>query len=276
MFTRGIEIKTVEQLLKMRRAGLVVATTLSALGKQVAPGVTTGELDAAARQMLADAGASSSFLGYGAKWGPPFPGVTCISVNDEIVHGIPGGRVLVEGDLVSIDFGAILDGWHGDAARTFAVGQVSPEHAELSRITENAMWAGIGAARLNGRIGDISAAIEASIVADGDYGIVREYTGHGIGTEMHMTPDVPNWGKRGRGPKVVEGMALAIEPMATLGTEDTVELDDEWTVATADGSWASHWENTITVTRRGIWVLTVEDGGEAELTRRGLPFGPLD
>lgn len=273
MFTRGIEIKTHGQLKKMRRAGLVVATTLSELGRLVAPGVTTGELDARAREMLAEAGASSSFLGYGAKWGPPFPGVTCISVNDEIVHGIPGERVLAEGDLVSVDFGAIVDGWHGDAARTFAVGQISEEHAELSRITENSMWAGIGAARLGGKIGDISAAIEASITAAGDYGIIREYTGHGIGTEMHMAPDVPNWGKRGRGPKIVEGMALAIEPMATLGTEDTAELDDEWTVVTADRSWASHWENTITVTARGVWVLTLEDGGEAELTARGLPFG---
>ena len=275
MFNRGIEIKSADQLISMRQAGLVVATTLSALGEQVAPGVTTAELDATAREMLARAGATSSFLGYGASWGPPFPGVTCISVNDEIVHGIPGERELADGDLVSIDFGAVLDGWHGDAARTFAVGTVSAEHAELSRITEDAMWAGIGAARLGGRIGDISAAIEASIGGSGDYGIIREYTGHGIGTEMHMSPDVPNWGRRGRGPKVVEGMALAIEPMATLGTEDTVELGDEWTVVTADGSWASHWENTITVTRQGIWVLTAEDGGEAELTRRGLPFGPL-
>lgn len=276
MFTRGIEIKSADQLLAMRRAGLVVATTLSALGEHVAPGVTTGELDALARDMLARAGATSSFLGYGAAWGPPFPAVTCISVNDEIVHGIPGERVLADGDLVSVDFGAILDGWHGDAARTFAVGSVSEEHAQLSRTAEEAMWAGIGAARLGGRIGDISSAIEASITAAGDYGIIREYTGHGIGTEMHMSPDVPNWGRRGRGPKVVEGMALAIEPMATLGTEDTVERDDEWTVVTADGSWASHWENTITVTRTGIWVLTAEDGGEEELTRRGLPYGPLN
>lgn len=275
MFTRGIEIKTPDQILKMRRAGLVVATTLTTLGARIAPGVTTGELDAMARDTLAQAGATSSFLGYGAKYGPPFPGVTCISVNDQIVHGIPGDRVLAEGDIVSVDFGAILDGWHGDAARTFTVGQVAEAHVELSRITEESMWAGIGAARLGGRIGDISAAIEASIDAAGDYGIVREYTGHGIGTEMHMAPDVPNWGKRGRGPKVVEGMALAIEPMATMGTEDTVELDDEWTVVTADGSWASHWENTITVTKKGLWVLTLEDGGEAELTRRGLPFGPL-
>ncbi|XSS53856.1 type I methionyl aminopeptidase [Propionibacteriaceae bacterium Y1923] len=259
----------------MRQAGLVVARTLTALREHVVAGVTTGELDAIARELLAEAGATSSFLGYGARWGTPFPAVTCISTNDEIVHGIPGERVLADGDLVSVDFGAILDGWHGDAARTFTVGQVSPEHAELSRVTEEAMWAGIGAARLGGRIGDIGAAIEASIVAAGSYGIVREYTGHGIGSQMHMEPDVPNWGRKGRGAKIVEGMALAIEPMATLGTEDTVELDDEWTVVTADESWASHWENTITVTRQGLWVLTLEDGGEAELTARGLPFGPL-
>lgn len=275
MFNRGIEIKTAGQLKKMRRAGLVVARTLTALGNHVAPGVTTAELDQVARDMLAQAGAESSFLGYGAQWGTPFPAVTCISVNDEIVHGIPGDRVLADGDLVSVDFGAILEGWHGDAARTFTVGEVSEERRMLSRITEESMWAGIGAARLGGRIGDISAAIEESLSAAGEYGIIREYTGHGIGSAMHMAPDVPNWGRRGRGPKVVEGMALAIEPMATLGTEDAVVLDDEWTVVTGDGSWASHWENTITVTRQGVWVLTLEDGGEAELTRRGLKFGPL-
>ncbi|MGA4508902.1 type I methionyl aminopeptidase [Propionibacteriaceae bacterium G1746] len=275
MFGRGIEIKTPDQLKAMRRAGLVVARTLVALGEHVAPGVTTRELDLLARDMLATAGAESSFLGYGASWGPPFTGVTCISVNDEIVHGIPGDRVLAEGDLVSVDFGAILDGWHGDAARTFGVGAISAENAELSRVTEESMWAGIGAAQLGARIGDIGAAVQSSISSAGNYGIIREYTGHGIGTEMHMSPDVPNWGRKGRGARIVEGMALAIEPMATLGTEETVELDDEWTVVTADGSWASHWENTVTATKHGMWVLTMEDGGEQALTSRGLPFGPL-
>lgn len=274
--SRGIELKKPAQLRTMRRAGLVVARTLVELGEAVAPGVTTGELDQLAREVLARHGATSSFLHYGADWADvPYPAVTCISVNDEIVHGIPGERRLVDGDVVSIDFGAIVDGWHGDAARTFLVGGVEDRVRELSRVTEESMWAGIGAARLGSRIGDISAAIEASIEKAGDYGIIREYTGHGIGSAMHMAPDVPNWGRPGRGAKLVEGMAIAIEPMCTLGTEDTRVLDDDWTVVTADGSWASHWENTITVTKNGLWVLTLEDGGEAELSARGLPFGPL-
>lgn len=281
MFTRGIEKLTPDQVRVMRRAGLVVARTLVAVGQAVAPGISTGELDRIARDQLAAAGAESNFLGYGASWGiQPFPGVTCISTNDEIVHGIPGERVLAEGDLVSVDFGAIVDGWHGDAARTFPVGEVSPEALELSRVTEESMWAGIGAARLGGRIGDISHAIETSIVAQGrsagrEYGIVREFTGHGIGSAMHQPPDIPNWGRAGKGPRISEGMCLAIEPMCTLGTEDTLTAEDDWTISTTDGSWASHWENTITVTPKGLWVLTLEDGGEAELSARGLPFGPL-
>lgn len=274
--SRGIELKKPAQLRTMRRAGLVVARTLVELGQAARPGVTTGELDGLAREVLARHGASSSFLNYGADWSSvPYPAVTCISVNEQIVHGIPGERRLADGDIVSIDFGAIVEGWHGDAARSFCVGEVTPEVRELSRVTEESMWAGIGAARLGGRIGDISAAIEASIEQASDFGIVREYTGHGIGSAMHMAPDVPNWGRPGRGAKLVEGMCLAIEPMCTLGTEDTRVLDDDWTIVTADGSWASHWENTITVTKDGLWVLTLEDGGEAELTARGLPFGPL-
>lgn len=276
MASRGIELKKPSQIRQMRRAGLVVAETLTTLGEHVAPGVTTGELDQMAREILACHGATSSFLNYGANWGiQPFPAVTCISTNEEIVHGIPGDRVLADGDIVSIDFGAIVEGWHGDAARTFLVGQTSERLHDLSRVTEESMWAGIGAARLGGRIGDISAAIEASIEAAGDCGIIREYTGHGIGTRMHMEPDVPNWGRAGRGPKLVEGMVICIEPMVTLGTEDTATLADDWTVVTRDGTSASHWENTVTVTKHGLWVLTLEDGGEAELTRRGLPFGPL-
>lgn len=281
MARRGIEIKKPGQLLAMRRAGLVVARTLVRVGQAVSPGVTTAELDQIARDALAEHGAGSSFLHYGGGWGaPPYPAVTCISVNEEIVHGIPGDRALVEGDIVSVDFGAHLDGFHGDAARTFLVGEVTPEARELSRVTEESMWAGIGAYRLGGRLGDISAAIEQYILAHPmasgeEYGIIREYTGHGIGSQMHQEPDVPNWGRAGRGPKLVEGMVLAIEPMCTLGTEDTVELDDQWTIVTADNSLASHWENTVTATKDGLWVLTLEDGGEEELTRRGLPFGPL-
>lgn len=277
MFARGIELKKPEQIKQMRRAGLVVAKILDELGRRVAVGVTTAELDAVAREMLAEQGATSNFLNYGAEWGyPPYPAVACISVDEEIVHGIPSDRKLADGDIVSVDFGAIIDGWHGDAARTFCVGEVSQQHRDLSEATRESMWAGIGAAHLGGRVGDISHAIELSILGQQQgYGIVREYTGHGIGTAMHQPPDVPNYGKAGRGAKIVEGLVLAIEPMVTTGSEDAVTLDDEWTVVTHDGSWAAHWENTVTVTKQGLWVLTELDGGEAELTARGLPFGPL-
>lgn len=277
MRARGVELKTAEQLRTMRRAGLVVARTHEALAAMAVPGVTTGELDRRAREVLAEHGASSSFLHYGAAWGyPPYPAVTCISVNEEVVHGIPGDRELAEGDLVSIDFGAIIDGFHGDAAITVGIGTLSEADARLSEVTRAALWAGIAAARLGGRVTDISHAIESFVRATGgDYGILADYTGHGIGSAMHQPPDVPNYGRPGRGPKIVPGLALAIEPMVTLGSDQGVVLEDEWTVATSDASRAAHWEHTITVTRHGLWVLTALDGGEAELTARGLPFGPL-
>lgn len=272
-----MELKTPEQLVAMRRAGLVVAQTHVALREAAAPGVTTGELDVLAREVLARHGATSSFLGYdGGYDDPPFPAVTCISVNEEIVHGIPGDRVLAAGDLVSVDFGAIVDGWHGDGAITFGVGELSPADARLSDVTREAMWAGIGAAHLRGRVGDISHAVERRIREEPlTYGIVRDFTGHGIGSAMHQPPDVPNYGRPGRGTRIVEGLALAIEPMVTLGSEEGLTLDDDWTVVTRDHSRACHWEHTMTVTKNGLWVLTAEDGGEAELTALGAPFGPL-
>ncbi|HHU40571.1 MAG TPA: type I methionyl aminopeptidase [Propionibacterium sp.] len=261
----------------MRRAGLIVAEVHRAVREAAAPGVTTGDLDQVARGILARHGAGSSFLNYGANWGyPPYPGVTCISVNEEVVHGIPGPRELVEGDLVSVDFGAIVDGYHGDAAITFGVGPLAEDDQRLSDVTLESLWAGIGAARLGGRVTDISHAIEKSIRGRRErYGILKDYTGHGIGSAMHQPPDVPNVGRPGRGPKIVEGLVLAVEPMVTLGSAVGVTLDDEWTVVTKDGSRACHWEHTITVTAQGLWVLTAEDGGEAELAARGLPFGPL-
>lgn len=261
----------------MRRAGLVVAEAHRAVREAARPGVTTAEVDAAASDVLARHGAGSSFLHYGGGFGlPPYPAVTCISVNDEVVHGIPGARTLVEGDLVSVDFGAIVDGWHGDAAITIEVGAVSDARRQLSEVTRESLWAGIAAAHLKGRVTDISAAIEASIKAcPVNYGILTEYTGHGIGSAMHQVPDVPNVGRPGRGPVIVPGLCLAIEPMVTTGSADTRILDDEWTVVTADGSDAAHWEHTITVTRKGVWVLTAPDGGEDECNRRGIPFGPL-
>lgn len=258
----------------MRRAGLVVERALSAVQAEVRPGITTGELDAVAAEVIASAGASPSFLNYGAAPDGTggFTGVICASPNEVIVHGIPGDRVLNEGDIISIDCGAIVDGWHGDAARTFTVGAVDEKVAGLVRTTEAAMWNGIAAARLNGRVADISAGVEDG---SGSYGIVSEFVGHGIGSAMHQPPDVHNYRVRGRTPRIVPGLALAVEPMLTLGSPENVTLDDEWTVRTVDGSWAAHWENTMTVTERGIWVLTAADGGEEMLNRLGAPFGPL-
>lgn len=169
-----------------------------------------------------------------------------------------------------------MDGWHGDAAITFGVGELAADDQRLSDVTRESLWAGIGAARLGGRVTDISHAIEKSIRGRKErYGILKDYTGHGIGSQMHQAPDVPNTGRPGRGPRIVEGLVLAVEPMVTLGSAIGVTLDDEWTVVTKDGSRAAHWEHTITVTEHGLWVLTAADGGEAELTARGLPFGPL-
>lgn len=273
-----IQIKTDDQIRTMRRAGLVVAEGLAEMVAAAVPGATTGELDQIGRDVIARHGATSNFLGYGAEWGiAPYPGVACISVNEVIVHGIPGERVLKDGDIVSIDYGAILDGWHGDAARTALVGEVSDEVRELSEYTRESMWAGISQITPGARIGDISAAVELSLEShEHPYGNIRDYTGHGIGTEMHMEPDVPNWGRAHRGPRITTGMCLCVEPMATLGDEENVTLDDDWTVRTLDGSWSSHWENTVAVTEKGLWILTEPDGGEAELTARGVPFGPLD
>ena len=180
----------------------------------------------------------------------------------------------VEGDLVSLDCGAIVDGWHGDAAITVPVGEVAPELVALVADTEAALWAGIAAARLGGRVGDISAAVERRLrEEEGRYGILEDYTGHGIGTAMHQPPDVPNVGRPGRGARLVEGIALAVEPMVTLGGHDTDVLDDDWTVVTSDGSWAAHAEHTFALTDRGAWVLTALDGGEEALTGLGVPFG---
>ena len=272
-----IERKTPDQLRSMRAAGLVVARTLDKVRAAAAPGVSTADLDALARQEIAAAGAVSSFLGYDAGFGlPPFPAVTCISVNSEVVHGIPGTRVLAEGDLVSVDFGVSVDGWHGDAAVSFGVGACPPERLRLSEVTHDALWAGIAAVRAGGRIGDIGHAVSSRIRREPrHYGVVEEFTGHGIGSAMHLPPDVPNQGRPGRGIPLTTGMALAIEPMVTLGSPRVVTLDDEWTVVTRDGSMAAHWEHTVAITEDGLWVLTAEDGGAAELAARGVPFGPL-
>lgn len=265
---RGIEIKTPEQIALMRKAGLVVGETLELMRRTVKAGMTTGELDAIAEDHIRSSGATPSFKGYHG-----FPGSLCVSVNDEVVHGIPGDRVINEGDVVSIDCGAIVDGWHGDAATTVAVGEVPDQVKELIRVTEEAMWRGIAAASLGGRVTDISHAVETYVRSQGSYGILEDYVGHGIGSAMHQPPNVPNYGRPGRGPKLVRGLALAVEPMVVLGSNDTRILADDWTVVTEDGSWAAHSENTFTLTERGAWVLTAPDGGEAKLAELGVPFG---
>jgi methionyl aminopeptidase len=265
---RGIEIKTPEQVALMRKAGLVVGETLDLMRRTVRPGVTTGELDAVAEDHIRSKGAVPSFKGYHG-----FPGSLCVSVNDEVVHGIPGDRVIDDGDVVSIDCGAIVDGWHGDAAVTLAVGEVPDEVRELVRVTEEAMWRGIAAARLGGRVTDISHAVESYVRSQGGYGILEDYVGHGIGSQMHQPPNVPNYGRPGRGPRLVRGLALAVEPMVVLGSPDARVLDDDWTVVTEDGRWAAHSENTFTLTETGTWVLTALDGGEAKLAELGVPFG---
>ena len=267
---RGIEIKTPEQIDLMRVAGRLVGETLELLRAAVRPGVTTLELDTLAEANIRDHGGIPSFKGYSH---PPFPATICASVNHEVVHGIPGDRVLADGDVISIDCGAIVEGWHGDAAITVPVGEIADDVRELLRVTEESLWRGMAAARLGGRVSDISHAIESHVRAEGRYGILEDYTGHGIGTEMHMAPNVPNFGRRGRGPSIVEGLALAVEPMVTLGSKHTDLLEDEWTVATVDGSYAAHFEHTFTVTPTGTWVLTAVDGGEQRLAALGVPFG---
>ncbi|MGL5809241.1 MAG: type I methionyl aminopeptidase [Nocardioides sp.] len=281
---RGIELKTPEQIDKMRVAGLLVGRTLELLREAARPGVTTGELNALAEDSIRSGGGIPSFLGYGR---PPFPATICASVNDVVVHGIPGELVLAEGDVLSVDCGAIVDGWHGDAAITVAIGEVRPEVRELMRVTEEALWRGIAAATLEGRVSDISHAIEQCVrgatdsggdargidAPAGGYGIVEDYVGHGIGSAMHQPPNVPNIGRPGRGPRLVRGMALAIEPMVTLGGGLTDLDSDEWTVRTADGSWSAHCEHTMTLLPDGPWVLTALDGGRHKLAELGVTYG---
>ena len=273
----GLEIKSTDELRVMRRAGLVVARALKDMAAAAVAGTTTAELDTVAREVLASENATSSFLNYDVGFGiPPYPAVVCISVNDEIVHGIPGERILADGDLVSIDFGAIVDGFHGDAALTVAVGDVAPEALTLSDVTRLSLAAGLALVRPEVSVGDISAAVQSYIrAAPARYGIVAEYTGHGIGTRMHMNPDVPNLGRPGRGPKLPVGATVAVEPMVTLGNPGTDVMDDDWTVVTRDGKVACHWEHTVAVTPGGCWVLTAEDGGEAILKAAGGRYAPL-
>lgn len=263
----------------MRVAGLLVGQTLEMLRAEARAGVTTGQLDALAEDFIRSGGGIPNF-----QLVPGYVNTLCTSVNDEIVHGIPGDRVLRDGDLLSIDCGAEVEGWNGDAAITLVVGgdgAGDPAAVRLSEITRRSLWAGIAALRPGGDLNDIGGAVEDSIREDGRadgvaYGIVEDYTGHGIGEHMHLPPNVPNYRVRGRVPQTSAGATLAIEPMVTLGDQANHVLEDDWTVVTDDGRPAAHWEHSVALTEHGIWVLTAIDGGEVELTARGASFGPLD
>lgn len=273
-----IEAKTPEQVVLMRAAGLLVGQTLELLRASVRPGMTTKDLDALAETHIRDGGGIPNFLGYHG-----FTGTICTSVNDEVVHGIPGSRTLVEGDLLSIDCGCSIAGWHGDAAVSLVVGGREagrPEDLELIDDTEASMWAGIAALTVGKSLYAVGAAVEDSLTAAGkrrgrQYGIVEDYVGHGIGTSMHMDPQVPNYRVSGKGPLVVDATTVAIEPMVTLGDEANHVLEDDWTIVTDDGSRAAHWENTVAATSRGLWVLTEVDGGEARLRELGVAYAPI-
>jgi methionyl aminopeptidase len=261
-----IQYKTDEQVHAMRLAGIIVGETLEILRGSVAVGVTTNELDALAERHIRSRGAIPSFKGYQG-----FPATICASVNEEIVHGIPSDRPIRDGDVVSIDCGAIFDGWHGDAAFTVAVGRVDPKDQALIDTCEASLWAGIAAAHIGGRLTDIGHAVERSIKSRGRYGILQEYGGHGIGTEMHQDPHVLNYGKRGRGPELVPGLVLAVEPMITRGSHRTRILTDAWTVVSADAAKAAHFEETFTLMPDGRpWVLTSPDGGKSALAALGV------
>jgi methionyl aminopeptidase len=269
----AIQIKTPAQIARMYEAGQVVARTLAALADAVRPGATTAELDAIAEREIRSAGAVPSFLGYSG-----YPASICASVNEQVVHGIPGdGDRLRAGDIISIDCGAILDGWHGDAAISVAVGEIDPADQALLDACEASMWAGIAQAVPGRRLSDISNAVERSVRGSGDYGLIREYTGHGIGTEMHMDPAVRNYGPPGQGPRLLTGMALAIEPMITRGGREVAELEDGWTVVSVDGSRAAHFEHTVAVTAGGPWVLTALEGAKwAAAERAGVRLSGRD
>jgi len=246
-----IIIKNHNEIELMRKAGKIVAETLLLVGEKVRPGITTAELDSIAEEFITKHGARPSFKGlYG------FPASLCISVNEQVVHGIPGGYVLKEGDIVSVDCGAKIDGFHGDAARTFAVGNISDEAKRLIQVTEESFFKGIEFARIGNNLTDISNEIQSYVEAAG-LSVVREFVGHGIGKSVHEDPEVPNFGKPGRGPKLVAGMTLAIEPMVNIGTYRVTTLGDDWTVISADKSLSAHYENTVVILPDGPEILTL-------------------
>lgn len=249
----GIERKSARELGLMRQAGRINAQALAAARALARPGSTTADLDAAAAEVLKRHGAKPAFLGYPGPY--PYPTVTTISVNDELVHGIPGKRKLKEGDIVSIDCGAVVEGYFGDSAITVGVGDLSPVAARLLAVTEQALYAGIAMMRPGRRTGDVSAAIQACVEGNGFF-VVLDYTGHGIGRAMHEDPQVPNYGVAGKGALLRPGMTIALEPMVLVGTDETRVLPDQWTVASADGSLTAHFEHTVAVTEGDPEILT--------------------
>ncbi|WP_179442813.1 type I methionyl aminopeptidase [Nesterenkonia sandarakina] len=278
MFSRSrVELKTPEQLRHMAAAGEILNEALQATLAAAAPGVTTGELNDVFAEVITSRGAKPNFLNYHG-----FPGYICASVNEEVVHGIPGERVLAQGDVLKIDGGCIVEGWHSDSARTRILGSsqegtADPEDERLSAVTEAAMWRGIAAFATAKSTGEIGEAIEDYVSSQPGkkLGILEDYVGHGIGSQMHMPPDVFNYATGFKGAKVRPGMALAIEPMLTRGGIETDVLEDDWTVVTSDGSRASQWEHSVARHAEGIWVLTAADGGAAELAPLGVTPVPL-
>lgn len=240
----------------MKEAGRITGEALLVAREHVREGISTYDLDKVIRHYIEHAGAKPSFLGYGG-----FPGAACISINDEVIHGIPSReRILKEGDIVKVDVGAFYKGFHGDSARTIPVGKVSDEALRLIEATEKSFWAGIANAKAGNRIGDIGNAVE-SCVREYGYSVVRRYVGHGVGHELHESPDVPNYGTPGRGVRLCNGMVIAVEPMVNVGVCDVKELSDGWTVKTADGKLSAHYENTIAITSEGVIVLTEVERG---------------
>ena len=245
-----VSIKNSRELSSMREACRISARALQLAGEAVQPGVTTGEIDRLVRKYIESEGATPSFLGYGG-----FPGSACISVNDEVIHGIPGKRVIHAGDIVSVDVGAHFNGYHGDNAATFGAGDISPEAQALMDATRESLQEGIRAAKAGNRIGDIGAAVQRYVEVRG-YSVVRQFVGHGVGTNLHEDPSVPNFGTPGRGPRLLPGMTLAIEPMINAGTGDVRILGDGWTTVTKDGRLSAHFEHTVAITADGPVILT--------------------
>lgn len=265
-----VKIKTEEEIEIMRESALIVSRTLGLMAEKIGPGITPLELDKIAYEYIKDQGAEPGFLGFGG-----FPNSLCISVNEAVVHGIPGKKEFEEGDIVSIDCGSIKNGYYGDHAYSFAIGEISDEVHKLLRVTKESLYIGIAQTAVGNRIGDIGFAIQQHAEKNG-FGVVRELVGHGLGKTMHEDPQVPNYGKRGRGKKIVNGMVLAIEPMINLGTKDILMLDDDWTIVTADKKYSAHFEHDVAVVNGKPEIISTFDYVEDALEKRGMDSMRVD